>query len=337
VPDLTLLCPGTLSPAPRDDTRADAPLDALLALLRRARIVGRWHDADAVPLELPHERWLRRQFGIPAGASIEAASAAFDGVRPPAWRLTPVHLHVARDHLVLTDPARLALEPQDGAELAGIAATVFAQQGWRLDARLNTGRWYLQGDDLSTLATRAWTLALGRNVDAWSPSGADARRWRKLLNEIQMLWHIAPANARRIERDLPAVNGLWLDGCTPSSVSTPAPFSEIASDDPALRGLAMLSGLRIAPAARVLPKQTMTDALLQVLDGWRSHLRDAEASRTLRGAAAQAFGLALTAGFDRLTVVLTGERGGVELSVARGDAWKVWRRLDATTLTEWEE
>ena len=346
MPDLTLLCPGTLRPAPIADAATprpravgapapSAPTEALTVALRRARLLARWHDDSAAPAELPHERWLRDRFGLPADRTVEACTALADGVAPPALRLTPVHLHVARDHLVLTDPTRLALDPDDARALARVAAPVFEEQGLRLASDRADGRWYLQGDTLPALAARAWTLALGRNVDAWSPTGDEARRWRKLVNEIQMLWHIDPVNERRADQGLPVVNGLWLDGASPARLDGPSPFTRVASDDPAIVGLARLAGAQVLAGDHPIERPT-TGSVLHVLDAWRRRLRDPEADdgRGMRDEVAAAIARAFESGTDRLTVILAGERSGVSLSLARGDGWKVWQRLDPALLSE---
>jgi hypothetical protein len=39
-----------------------------------------------------------------------------------------------------------------------------------------------------------------------------AKRWRKLQNEIQMLWHIDPVNETRALSGLPSINSLWISG-----------------------------------------------------------------------------------------------------------------------------
>jgi hypothetical protein len=70
--------------------------------------------------------------------------------------------------------------------------------------------------DFATLNTHSTDQAHGRNIDWWSPrdstSEGVAKRWRKLQNEIQMLWHIDSTNDAREEQGLPRVNSIWLSG-----------------------------------------------------------------------------------------------------------------------------
>jgi hypothetical protein len=46
----------------------------------------------------------------------------------------------------------------------------------------------------------------------WLPEGEHARAFRKLQNEVQMLWHEHPINEARQARGLQPVNSCWLWG-----------------------------------------------------------------------------------------------------------------------------
>ena len=52
----------------------------------------------------------------------------------------------------------------------------------------------------------------GQNIAGWWPDGEAWLAWRRILNEIQMVWHNHPVNEARIERGLLPVNGVWLYG-----------------------------------------------------------------------------------------------------------------------------
>ena len=69
-----------------------------------------------------------------------------------------------------------------------------------------------------------------------------AKLWRKLQNEIQMLWHIDPVNEERELRGLPRINSLWISGIGKlADIQMPAFLGEIShiyGDHPLLIGLA---------------------------------------------------------------------------------------------------
>jgi hypothetical protein len=71
-----------------------------------------------------------------------------------------------------------------------------------------------------------------------------AKRWRKLQNEIQMLWHIDPVNKEREQRGMPSINSLWISGIGKlSDVQAPQVVQQsqqLYGPHPLLAGLAKL-------------------------------------------------------------------------------------------------
>jgi hypothetical protein len=206
---LTLLFPDTLiaDPAPL----RHASVQAGRKCLQRARVVDRITDGSALPAETLYEQWLRRQFALPPPFCPEAASAYVDGAVDAQWRLTPVHLHLGLDQMVLTDPTQLRLDQASAQGFAdAIAATLSAA-----DMSLHVGspnRWYLTAPKDFDLSAFSWRVASGRSIDGFQPIGPSARRWRQVLTEIQMIWYEHPLNQQRSENGLPVLNSLWLDG-----------------------------------------------------------------------------------------------------------------------------
>jgi hypothetical protein len=76
--------------------------------------------------------------------------------------------------------------------------------------------WFIPAGPFTNLSTHSVDQAHGRNIDWWMPRDSDvsgiAKRWRKLQNEVQMLWHIDPVNESREQRGLPSINSLWISG-----------------------------------------------------------------------------------------------------------------------------
>jgi hypothetical protein len=238
-----LVDPGWLGPA-RVAALGAAP--GWGALARRATLIAEAGPPDGPPPAPGHERWLQQRLGLPEGTPIAACAALFDAAQmyaadlpgghthapdatasiPPArdagpcWRIDPVHLHVGRDHLVLTDPASLALSAHDAAELAAAIATLFIDEGLSLHAGAGP-RWVLVERDAARplrLATRSMLGALGRSIELWQPLGNDARRWRRLVNEVQMTWHDHPVNTRREQAGRLPINSVWIEGPCPRLV-----------------------------------------------------------------------------------------------------------------------
>ena len=180
---------------------------------------------------LPHEAWLARRFGLQAGMKqggsppVAPAAMAAAGLAPDAgewFMLQPAHLHVARDHLVLTDRRHLALDEAESRALFDSAYALFEEAGLPLrygDAHT----WFLRSDDWRDLKTATMDAACGRNIDIWMPRGAGERAWRKLQNEVQMEWHAHPVNEARAARGAKPVNSVWLWGGGDAGQAMPQP------------------------------------------------------------------------------------------------------------------
>jgi hypothetical protein len=130
--------------------------------------------------------------------------------------LQPIHLHATRDHLILMGQNQIDLTADESANLLK-AALPFIEEDFRSSV-LYQGQhyWFIPAGPFASLATHSVDQAFGRNIDWWMPRDSHeegvAKRWRKLQNEIQMLWHIDPVNQAREIRGLPSINSLWISG-----------------------------------------------------------------------------------------------------------------------------
>ncbi|MBC3811071.1 hypothetical protein [Undibacterium aquatile] len=136
------------------------------------------------------------------------------GLQPVDGRwftLQPVHIHIARDHLVLTDQRRLDISEQESRVLFEIAKTATDEAGMTLQYG-DASTWFLRADGWTGLKTASADAACGHNVDIWMPDGEHARAWRKLQNEIQMMWFAHTLNDEREAQGKKAINSVWLSG-----------------------------------------------------------------------------------------------------------------------------
>jgi hypothetical protein len=108
--------------------------------------------------------------------------------------------------------------------------------------------WFIPAGPFASLASYSVDQAHGRNIDWWMPRDTQeegiAKHWRKLQNEIQMLWHIGPVNEERGQRGMPSINSLWISGIGKlSDVQVPASLQQsqrLIGSHPMLAGLAKL-------------------------------------------------------------------------------------------------
>ena len=98
-----------------------------------------------------------------------------------------------------------------------------------------------------------------REAGRWLPGTGEAAPWRRLMAELEMLWHAHPVNAERAKRGLPPVNGVWFWGGAPlPTAPTPPPRATLLADDPLARALGAHAGVEV----RALPDAVTFDAAL---------------------------------------------------------------------------
>ncbi|RJG00212.1 hypothetical protein [Noviherbaspirillum sedimenti] len=211
---------------------------ALAMLLARAK-APQTECFDPFARALPHETWLARKL-LPGNLLPESSPPLADALmrlhglqaESGTWFvLQPVHFHIARDHLVLTDLRQLALDETESRALFDAAQPLLEESGKTL-VYGDASTWFLQADDWQDLHTATPDAACGRNIDIWLPQGAQERAWRKLQNEVQMHWHMHEVNAAREARGARPVNSLWLWGgaSLPQAAANgalPAPYTDV--------------------------------------------------------------------------------------------------------------
>lgn len=143
--------------------------------------------------------------------------------------LQPVHLHIALDHLVLTDLRQLSVSEQESRALFDLVAPLFEESGLAFFYG-NEKEWFVRADDWRDLRTATPDSACGHNIDIWMPKGAAALAWRKLQNEIQMTWFGHPLQEERETRGLKPVNSLWIwGGGSEREITITNPYDRVAN------------------------------------------------------------------------------------------------------------
>ncbi|MGV7246518.1 hypothetical protein ACRXB1_33290, partial [Caballeronia sp. M23-90] len=189
--DLHLLLPFAL-PSAADaatalHTLARPALDRLLARTTvEERVIG-----EDFQRTLPHERWIARQFGVvndssntsSRQAADEAPLAPYmllaDGGSPgdATWAcIEPVHVRIARDHLVLIDPATLGVENEEARTLFDVVKPLIEDLGLTIQAPRPV-RWYVTGVCLGTLAGDARRGERGSTNAVRCRQATDRRPW----------------------------------------------------------------------------------------------------------------------------------------------------------------
>jgi len=165
---------------------------------------------------------------------------------------------------------QLQLGMDEAHAFAGPLRPVFDEAGIQLEIS-TPDHWHLKLPANTSLPDfAAPEQALGEDLSQHLPQGAEGRRWRVLLNEIQVLLHQHPLNAERRIRGQAPVNSLWLWG----GGSLPGPpkssLRGVISDDLLLRALTRRAD--IAQLART------AESVAAATRGWLIDLQDLPAS-----------------------------------------------------------
>ena len=214
-----------------------------------AKLLGR---SDTLPLREPGERpQLLRHFDLlPRGWPMAAMSRQSDlgDAAGSTWlRADPVFIRPEMMGARLMAWGNLGLSAEDAVAFMQPLRTVFGDAGFPISASAPE-RWFVQLPRDARLPEFPSPLdALGGDMLAYLPEGNDARRWRALGNEAQILLHNHPRNQVRAAAGLPPVNSLWFwgGGKLPDSVRTD--FANVIEADDELLAVAKLAGVRLKP------------------------------------------------------------------------------------------
>jgi len=317
-----------------------------------------------------HWQWLAQRFGL-AADDLPTAPYAWRGGRPPdagesAYRAggaddasvwiahcDPVHMAIARDHFTITDLASAPLLAEESAELleranavlAGEVCASLAALNPRLRIAVRDGRWFLLSPRPLSLKTCSLDAVLGQSVQDRLPTGADARRWRVLGNEIQMSWHASSTNSAREEAGLRTPNALWLHGGGVWRRLEAAGRIALHADDAPMEAAVLRGWMDAAdPSARAAPADADVAALSvcralfsahahQAWESWLAQVPLLEARIEAEMAAARA------ARATRFALVLCGSAATRTVTLPLQAPW--WRRFragahaPATLLQRW--
>lgn len=183
----------------------------------------------------------------PSAALIERLSKPDADVRPFQWlRADPVWLQPDLTTARLMAWGNLALTLDDASALITPLKPLFGEFGYVLEAR-EPEAWTLQCPRETRLPSFPHPLAaLGDDAFPYLPEGPDARRWRSLMGEAQVLLHQHPVNVERARRGLPPANSLWFwgAGVLPDRVEIDA--DRVTTADPELAAYARVAGATVS-------------------------------------------------------------------------------------------
>lgn len=268
---LTLLVPGLFGPAL---PQGRAPLWETMSLPDLERFLTRAERVSAVGQDM--ERSLFALFGMPLDDERDAPVAAVTRQLDKRdaggfyWlRADPVLVRADRDRVVMLGNTLLDIAADESLQLASELNGLFREEGWELEAA-NARRWYLRLNGDPHLSTTPLGEVIGQDILPAMPQGPNARRWRSLLNEVQMMLYASAVNQTRERRGTAAVNSLWFWGGGVLPDIPRGVWSQVWSNEALAAGLAAMTGVPHssvpADAAEWLEDETPGQHLV-VLDG----------------------------------------------------------------------
>jgi len=151
------------------------------------------------------------QQNLSAGLGPLWASGSGLALDEPVWLAELVHMAPTQSSTAMLDSEALHITPDQSVALFESAQTLFEGTGFQLHHD-SSGRWRIGVPASCAFNGASPALVAATSVNDWWPQQEAARPWRRLFNEIQMLWYGHPVNAARQNQGLPPVNGLWLFG-----------------------------------------------------------------------------------------------------------------------------
>ncbi len=237
-----------------------------------------------------------------------------------------MHLHFARERLLLADASGLAITRDEAdALMAGLNA-LFSDIG-HFEAPA-PDRWYVALNEEPRPFFHPLADVNGRPVELFLPEGEDIARWARLANELEVWLYNHPVNAAREAAGQRVINGAWLWGAGPRELRLPTPTGQIQADQPFARGLARHAGLEAQPADRYRDGTTL--AVVERLQRPALHFDTAAWQTALGELEADWFAPLLAAlkakKIQRLRISAPSDKHNLELDIVASGLWKFWRK-----------
>lgn len=156
--------------------------------------------------------WTEQICPQPAGA-LAAFNLGVQSSQEPVWAAQMCATQITPQSASLVDLDPLSLTQADKLALCQAVEPYLGQPGDDLWVQIvKPDYWQIHAPGRTLDKTISPAAMAGQRVSDWWPSDQAWLPWRRLLNEIQMVWHAHPVNEQRLENGLLPINNLWLYG-----------------------------------------------------------------------------------------------------------------------------
>ena len=217
-----LLIPGALPPSnvakdllPQVEEHCPTLVERLKTLVATVQELKPEHTGCT-----PFEAVKLQQLGYtpPEGANLGTGLASLHaGVRNPSetvWLAELSAITVGREGAAIAHPASFEVTPDEADALFDAVSGLWADRAISA-LPLNARQWRVWLDPSANTRSLTPAAMAEMRLTDWWPQEDSLREWRRLLNEIQMVWHDHPVNIARAERGDVPINSLWLYGGAP--------------------------------------------------------------------------------------------------------------------------
>ncbi len=142
--------------------------------------------------------------------SEKSAISNIDAARP-LWFLELVNISPSRDGAILTLSNELEISKIESQQLFESATESFKAAKFDVSF-IKSNVWLAHLPNNMAPKCASPSLVSTDNLNNWWSKSQRERPWRKLSNEIQMLWFDHPVNKKRFDQQKLPINGLWLYG-----------------------------------------------------------------------------------------------------------------------------
>lgn len=214
-----LLIPGALPPSniakdliPQVEQHCPALVERLKTLVATIQELAPEQTGCA-----PFEAVRLQQLGYTPleGANLGTGLASLHaGVKNPSetvWLAELSTITVGREGATIAHPASFEVTAAEADALFDAVSGLWADRAISA-LPINARQWRIWLDPSASTRSLTPAAMAEMRLSDWWPQEDSLREWRRLLNEIQMVWHEHPVNIARAERGEVPINSLWLFG-----------------------------------------------------------------------------------------------------------------------------
>jgi hypothetical protein len=214
-----LLIPGALPPSniakdliPQVEQHCPALVERLKTLVATVQELAPEHTGCT-----PFEAVRLQQLGYTPleGANLGTGLASLHaGVKNPSetvWLAELSTITVGREGATIAHPASFEVTAAEADALFDAVSGLWADRAISA-LPINARQWRIWLDPSASTRSLTPAAMAEMRLSDWWPQEDSLREWRRLLNEIQMVWHEHPVNIVRAERGEVPINSLWLFG-----------------------------------------------------------------------------------------------------------------------------